>query len=227
MKIKLTKKVVAELICTKVHGRMFYRDTDCRGLCVEVRATGGRTYYYSYRDVRGKQRNHKIANAEDITPTQARELCQRLRTKIVMGIDLAKEKKLARMAPTVTEFFNESYLPYVKTYKRSWDCDASLCKLYVLPVIGLKYIDDVDNADILDMILRAEKRLAPSTINRLIVFSRYMFNLAIRWKTCGITHNPTMGIDYRKITSYRERFLSAAETTQLIDAINCSRNHIL
>ena len=108
MKIKFTTKSIADMTCTNSHGRQFVRDTECRGLCVEVRSTGGKTYYLTYRDERGNQRTHKLANAQDVSPQQARALCERARSKIAMGTDVAAEREQIRTAPTVAEFFNSS-----------------------------------------------------------------------------------------------------------------------
>ena len=227
MKIKFTKKAIADLTCTNQHGRQFVRDTDCRGLCVEVRSTGGKTYYLSYRDERGNQRTHKLANAADVTPQQARELCERTRTKIAMGTDVAVEREQLRAAPTVAEFFNDSYLPYIKSYKRSWSTDESVFRNHVLPVIGSVYIDAVTSEHITAIVARANIRLSHATTNRLVVLVRYMFNLAIRWRTAGVVSNPTATQQLKKLTNHRERFLSAAETQTLLAAVNLSPNRVL
>jgi integrase len=227
MKIKFTKKSVSDLTCTNPHGRQFVRDTDCRGLCIEVRSTGGKTYYLTYRDERGKQRSHKLANALDITPQQARILCQRTRTKIAMGTDIAQERDQFRQAPTVAQFFNDSYLPYIKSYKRSWDTDLSMFRNHVLPIIGGLYIDAVTSEDIAATLLNAKTTLGDATINRLLVLLRYMFNLAIRWRTAGVIANPTATHRLKKLSNHRERFLSAAETQVLLDSVNRSPNRML
>lgn len=227
MKIKFTKKSISELTCTNPHGRQFVRDTDCRGLCIEVRSTGGKTYYLTYRDARGKQRSHKLANALDVSPQQARLLCQRTRTKIAMGTDVALERDQLRRVPTVAQFFNDSYLPYIKSYKRSWDTDLSMFRNHVLPIIGGVYMDAVTSEDIAATLLTAKATLGDATINRLIVLLRYMFNLAIRWRTAGVTENPTSIHRLKKLSNHRERFLSATETQALLDAVNKSPNRML
>jgi len=227
MKIKFTKKAIADLVCTNPHGRQFVRDTECRGLCVEVRSTGGKTYYLTYRDERGNQRTHKLANAVDVSPQQARELCERTRTKIAMGTDVAVEREQLRAAPTVAEFFNTSYLPYIKSYKRSWSTDESVFRNHVLPVIGSVYIDAVTSEHITAIVTRANIKLSHATTNRLVVLLRYMFNLAIRWRTAGVVTNPTAAQQLKKLTNHRERFLSAAETQTLLAAVNISPNRML
>ena len=227
MKIKFTTKSIVDMTCTNSHGRQFVRDTECRGLCVEVRSTGGKTYYLTYRDARGNQRTHKLANAQDVTPQQARELCERARSKIAMGTDVAAEREQIRTAPTVAEFFNSSYLPYIKSYKRSWSTDDSVFRNHVLPVIGSEYIDAVTSAHITAIVARANTRLSHASTNKLVVLLRYMFNLAIRWRTAGVVTNPTAAQQLKKLANHRERFLSAAETQTLLTAVNQSPNRVL
>ena len=215
------------MTCTNSHGRQFVRDTECRGLCVEVRSTGGKTYYLTYRDERGNQRTHKLANAQDVSPQQARALCERARSKIAMGTDVAAEREQIRTAPTVAEFFNSSYLPYIKSYKRSWSTDDSVFRNHVLPVIGSEYIDAVTSAHITAIVARANTRLSHASTNKLVVLLRYMFNLAIRWRTAGVVTNPTAAQQLKKLANHRERFLSAEETQTLLTAVNQSPNRVL
>lgn len=224
MKINFTKKSINDLACSDLKGREFYRDTNCRGLTVEVRSTGGKTYYLSYNDARGKQRLFRLANALDITPQQARKLCDRARAQIAMGNDPAQERLQHKAAPTLNEFFNDSYLPYIQSYKRSWETDVSVFKNHVLPVLGNLYIDDVETKDIGAVMSRARMHLCNGSSNKVLILLRYMFNLAVKWRTAGITENPTATLKLGKVTAHRERFLSAAETQRLLDEVNQSAN---
>ena len=227
MKIKFNKRSIEQLKCTSAQGREFFRDTDCRGLCIEVRSTGGKTYYLSYRDDRGRQRLYKLANAADVPPQQAQQLCDRARNKIVMGEDPSKQRGELRSSVTVAEFFNESYLPYIKSYKRSWNTDESVFRNHILPLIGTVFMDAVNSEDIGRVLARAGTRLSDATVNRLLVLLRYVFNLAIRWRVAGVVSNPTAAHKLKRLTNHRERFLSAAETQRLIAAVNASLNPML
>ena len=227
MQITFTKKSIAALTCANEQGRRFVRDTACRGLCVEVRSTGGKTYYLTYRDARGRQRSHKLANAADITPQQARKLCERARSRLAMGEDIAAKREQFRAAPTVSQFFNDSYLPFIKSYKRSWQNDVGLFRNHVQPSIGQLYLDAISSEDVTAVQLKAARTLGNGTTNLVLVLMRYMFNLAIRWRIAGITVNPTDTVPLRKVANHRERFLSAKETQELLAAVNQSRNTML
>ena len=177
-----------------------------------MRSTGGKTYYLSYRDARGAQRLHKLANAADVSPQQARVLCERARRTIAMGADPSVQRAQLRNAATVAEFFNTSYLPYIKSYKRSWSTDVSVFQNHILSVIGTDYMDAV-TAERVGTVMRAvQSKLSAVTCNKVLILIRYMFNLAIRLRTAGIVVNPTAEHRLHKLSNHRERFLSAAET---------------
>lgn len=227
MKIPFTKPNIDKLTCAKELGRAFWRDTLCRGLVVEVRSTGGKTYYLSYRDVRGKQRLFKLANASDINPAQARQLCDKRRMQLAMGEDIAEERRAMRSCPRVRAFFYEQYLPYAKSYKRSWDTDVSYYETHIDSCIGELHMDSVGKREVIALMQKANDRLAPSSAYRLFVLLRYLFNIAIRWDVGGIKENPTKNYALPRIDNHRERFLSKEETQRLLSALNSSRNKML
>ena len=227
MKIAFNKTNINKLACDAKQRRAFWRDTDCRGLVIEVRATGGKTYYLSYRDERGKQRLYKLANAADVTPAQARQLCERKRTQLAMGTDIAQERTAQRNCPRLRTFFYEQYLPYAKSYKRSWATDVSYYKTHIDDCIGNLHMDGVTKHDVIAVMNKANSRLSASSSYRLFVLLRYLFNLAIRWNVGNIKHNPTKHHALPRINNHRERYLSKDETLRLLDAINQSRNPML
>ena len=64
--------------------------------------------------------------------------------------DPAEEKSQLRKTPTFASFIEEQYLPYVKSYKRSWDTDVSLLKNHLLPRFSNRYMDEITRQDIID-----------------------------------------------------------------------------
>ena len=56
---------------------------------------------------------------------------------------------------------------------------------------------------------------------------RYIFNLAIRWETPGITQNPTAGIRLFDENNQKERYLTQVEAHQLYAAVVKSDNPML
>ena len=226
-KILFTKAFIQSVVCPESEAKSAYFDTGCRGLGLEVRPTGTKVFSLRYVDTRGKQRQHKIGNAQDITLDQARKQAGKLRAKITMGEDLNEAQKLLRVVPTVSEFIHKVYLPYVEAYKRSWKCDRGLLKNHVEPCWGKKYLDEVTKSDLINLLANHRKTHAPGSCNRLIILLRYMFNIAIKNGDVGIVKNPTAGYPLMKENREPERYLSADEAKVLYEHLLESDNKML
>ena len=228
-KIPLTADLVKETVCPKERAKWDIFDTNCKGLMLEVRQSGGKTYYLRYTDQRGRIRQMKLADAQDITLSQARTLADKARAKIAMGEDPKAEKNSLKTIPTFAEFIAQRYLPYVNGYKKAANSDVSYLNNQILPVLGKKYLDEITKKDIIDFHhgLRA-KGYKPGTCNRSLILLRYAFNLAIRWEIPGIKSNPTKDVPlFDDHDGKRDRFLSPEETQRLFVAVQQSSNPML
>jgi len=224
----LNAKVVNSLSCPEGQSKIDHLDVSCKGLMLEVRVSGGKTWYLRYRNARGKQRQLRIADVCDLSLEQARKRANELRSQIAMGQDPCEEKEIFRQIPTFEAFIDDQYLPYVKSYKRSWETDVSLLKNHLLPRFGKRYLDEVTRQDIVKM--HADRRAsgaAPGSANRLLILMRYIFNLAVRWEVAGIKGNPTKGVPLMEENNQKERYLSVAEAQRLYDAVSHSENRML
>ena len=65
--VNLDTQFVRHAVCLEGRSKTDYYDNAITGFILEVRATGGMTYGLRYRDVYGKQRQHKIGDAKSIT----------------------------------------------------------------------------------------------------------------------------------------------------------------
>ena len=66
-----------------------------------------------------------------------------------MGQDPSEAKAELRLVPTFATFMTERYMPYVREYKRSWQCDDSLLRNHLLPALGKKYLDEITKQDVI------------------------------------------------------------------------------
>jgi integrase len=227
-KIALNASLVREL--TTPEGKLKYDffDITCKGLLLEVRATGGKTYYFRYQDARGKTRQLRLARTTDIELSQARQLVSTKRTQLAMGVDPAKEKEVLRQVPTFADFIEKEYLPYVMNYKRSWKTDVSLLKNHLLPPFGKLYLDEISRKDMIKLVHdRRTAGAAASSTNRLLILMRYIFNLALRWEVPGIKLNPTKNLPLMQENNKCERYLSVDEAKRLYEATCQSENPLL
>jgi len=194
------------------------------GFVLEVRPSGGKTWYLRYRDARGKQHQHRIGDAAGITFEQARTAAQTTRAKVILGENPAEEKRALRAIPTL-EDFAQRYLDYVKGAKRSWDTDESFLRNHVLPRWAKRHLDEVRQQDIIDLQhgMRASG-YAPATANRIVILTRYMWNLGKKWKVPGTETNPASGVELFEENNKRERFLTAEEVQRLVACVRNSDN---
>lgn len=226
-RITLTPSTIDKAACPQGQRKLDLFDTRTRGLMLEVRPTG-KTYYLRYQTVRGKTRQMRLANAEDVTLTQARHLAEQARNKIAMGEDPAQDRAAQRAVPTFAAFIQDQYLPHIKTYKRSWDTDVSLLKNHLLPRFGKMHLDEITRQDIQRVHHdRRASGAAPGSANRLLILMRYAFNLAIKWEVPGVKANPSKDVPLMEENNKLERYLTQEEAHRLYDAVCGSENPML
>ncbi len=227
-KALLTPNCVSNVTCPPDKRKLDIFDTMTKGLVLEVRSSGGKTYYLRYQDDHGNTRQLRLAGTHDVSLSQARALADKARTKIAMGEDPCDEKTAAKQMPTFAKFIEDQYMPFVKSYKRSWETDVSLLKNHLLPRFGKRYMDDIVRQDIVKMHHdRRAAGAAPGSANRLLIMMRYIFNLAVRWEVPGIKVNPTKGVPLMEENNKLERYLSVEEAHRLYESVCASDNKML
>jgi len=209
-------------------GKINLFDLACKGLMLEVRASGGKTWYLRYTDARGKQRQLHMGDAVFINLKTARTKAREMQGRIALGEDPQAKAQTLRATPTFASFVEDRYLPYIQGYKRSWKSDDSYLRTQLLPVLGKLYLDEISKQKVADFHngMRA-KGYALGTCNRCLVLLRYALNMAIRWEIDGITVNPTLGCKLFDDPPTKERFLSQTEAQALHEAVRNSLNPML
>lgn len=226
--ISLTQAFVNTAVCPNDQTKQEITDKACKGLVLEVRQSGGKTYYLRYTNHRGKQRQYRIGNATVLTLSQARSKSKLALNQAALGQDPCEEKEQTKQVPTFAEFIADHYMPYVKSYKRSWDTDVSLLKNHLLPRFGKRYMDEITRQDIVKMHAdRKASGAAAGSANRLLIMMRYIFNLALKWEVPGIKANPCKGVPLMEENNKMERYLSVEEAQRLYEAVCKSENTML
>ena len=225
--LNLTQSFVDSLTCPVGESKHNYFDTKITGLLLLVLKSNKKTYYVRYQDDRKISHQKKLANASHVKLDDARELAKKYLGQIALGEDPFSAKKALKDIPTIAEFIANSYLPFVKTYKRSWDTDLSLINNHILPNFGKLYLDQFTKQHMIFFISRHLETHKPGSVNRVIILLRYIFNCAIRWEAAGVDKNPTAGITLLEENNKKERFLTATEANALIGALKHSDNQML
>jgi integrase len=201
-------------------------DGEQRGFMLEVRCSGGKTYYQRYTDDRGRERQFKIGPADVLSLGAARRKARSTAAEALVGTDPQERRAELRRIPTLAELVRDRYLPHVKSYKRSWCTDETVLRVHVLPVLGSQYVDLVRAEPIAALVERMRQQdYATGTTNRVVIVLRHLFNLARKWRVPGVTENPTAGINLAPDVS-RERYLSLPEAQRLISSIERDENEV-
>jgi integrase len=169
-----------------------------------------------------------LGDERDLSLADARILSDKVGRQVAMGEDPLEQKQIARTVPTFADFIADQYMPYVKSYKRSWDTDVSLLKNHLLPRFGKRYMDELTRQDIVKMHAdRKASGAAAGSANRLLIMMRYIFNLTLKWEVPGIKSNPCKGIPLMEENNKMERYLSVDEAERLYGAVCKSENTML
>lgn len=225
-KVKLDAQFALTAHCPRDKKKVDYWDTGqtCSGLVLEVRSSGGRTWYLRYQDQYGKQRQHKIGRYEDVGWDQVRKTAKRLRSEVVLGGDPAAKKADIKAIPTYIELADK-HLADAETYQKSYATTEMYMRVHIIPRWAKMRLSDITQPDVAKWL--AEKRasgLAPATVEKIRVIFGRSFELALRWDMPGVTRNPIRGIKRPPINNARERFLTAEEAKRLQAAVANSRN---
>lgn len=228
-KLHLTNSNIMKTSCPEGRKKVDLFDTRTKGLMLEIRATGGRTFYLRYTDRHGKTRQYRLADVRDVTISQARALADEARNKIARGVDPAEEKAAIKSIPTFRDYAYDCYLPRARINKLSWKCDEGLIRNHLLPRFGKKHLDEIKQQAVIDMINeRLDEGAAPGSVNRLVILMRFMYNCAIKNPDLpGVQDNPVAGVRELDENNKREWFLSIAEVERLHKALVGSPNRML
>jgi integrase len=211
-------------LCPAGTSKVDYFDTKTSGLILKVLRSGRKTFYLRYDDNRGKKQEKKLGSADVLSLSDARRMATDKLAALAMGEDPFEQQALLKSVPTFGAFVADSFMPYIKGYKRSWITDESHLRNHILPALGHLYMDAITRRHLVDLFSEHRGTHKPGSTNRIIILCRYIFNCAIRWETDGVTRNPTAGIPLYQENNKRERYLTEAEAQALFDALQESDN---
>src|SRR6516162_10938663 len=223
-KAVLTASFVRQSVCPVNARRVDYFDENLPGFMLEVRSSGGKTFYQRYRDSRGRERQFKIGSVRILTVRQARLKARSILAEAALGNDPQEQREMLREIPTFAELVRESYLPFAKSAKRSWRTDETVLRLHILPKLGRLALDEISSQSIGEILRRMQDNgYASGTTNRVLILLRYIFNLAKKWGIASVQNNPAAELKTAPDVC-RERFLTAKETHRLLEAIDTDEN---
>ena len=227
-KQKLCELAVQNIECPPHLLHLEFFDRELAGFYIDVLRSGRKSYRLRYR----KNKILKVVtlgNADNITLEHARGLAADFLLKVRHGAILPKLQIPASVDTlSIDNFFHFSYLPFVKSYKKSWATDVSMVKNHIVPKLGSLQMGAIKPPDIAVFLDQMKSEgYALGTCNRALVMLRYGFDLAIKWKIEGVNSNPLKEIKNLVFDNKIERFLTPEQTQELMNSIQESENEQL
>lgn len=190
------------------------------GLALKVNPKGRKSFVVTYR-VDGRKRRLTIGHPGQISLAEARRRAAKLLDNVRhRGIDPLEQRQDRRQAPTVSQaldrYFDEHVPQRVKngllsprtiTNYRSWS-------KHVYEGLGRRKVADVERRHVERMVAD----LSRPTRNRVLGFTRAVFNVFERWEIRPRHSNPVHGIEL-SAEHVRDRVLSSAELATLSRAL--------
>lgn len=222
--VKITESFIAnELKCPNGKSRIEFCDRDLPGLYLEVRATspGQGTYYLRYKNESNTTAHQKIGRTSEISLGEARKRARLQKAEILQGSDPRGEEKARKAVITFTEFFEQHYLPFVMSRKRSWKRDEELFRLRIKGVFGNKRLNEMTRQQIqtFHASVTAEGLSAASADHHLKLI-RHAFNLAVEWNM--LERNPAAGIKQFNVDNKVEHYLNDEELERLVTVLRAN-----
>jgi len=223
-KVKLNAIFCMTATCPPNKKRADYYDIDTTGHVLEVRPSGLKVHVFRYQDQYGRQCQRKIGVHGEISFAQAQKLAKKYRAEVVMGGDPAAAKAEKKAIPTYATLADD-HLAFAKTYQKRPTNTESMLRVHIKPRWGSKRLDEIKTPDVAKWL--AELRdggLSPATVEKIRITFNRSFELAIKWQTPGVKHNPVRGIPRPKFNNARDRYLTSEQAAALLKACEASIN---
>jgi integrase len=217
-KINLTQSLVGKLSCPTGKRRIEYCDTQIPGLFLEVRDTGGKTFYLRYRGPESTTKYVKLGIHVDLDVGAARKKAAVLRGAILNGIFPDTDTAPKAQCMTFGEFFEEKYLPFAKPRKRSWRDDEKLYNRRLKALFGDTPLDKITRHSLQLMHGDLRATLSASSCDHHLGLMSRCLRLALDWKL--ITENPAQGLKKYNEDCRRDRLMTDSELQRLITALD-------
>lgn len=224
--VKLTPQFINHnLTCSDGKARIEYCCSDQPGLYVEVRASnpGQGSYYLRYKNAKGKTCHQKLGRTGDITLAEARKQAKTFKAEIALGADPRGEAKARKAVDTLSEFFDEAYLPHIQPRKRSWKRDEELFRLRIRQRFGHLRLNQISRQEV--QVFHAgllDEGLSPASADHHIKVLRRMLNLAVEWAM--LEKNPIRGVSLFNVANQVEHYLDDEQLERLLTVLQNDEN---
>lgn len=220
---KITKAVLRRLAKAEPPDKPREIRDRSRGIVLRHQPSG---YMAIYAQL-GRGKRERLCNARDIlddhnplTLSAVFEQSKVLHGEAATGRDFSGERKAQRAVPTLAQYLNDTYSPWVLVERRSGEATIARLRACFEAKFGKKKLTEITPAGVGTWSAkRRESGVSPETINRDIAALRAALGKAVKLRI--IAKNPLAGIEELEVDRHKQvrRALTAPEKAQLIDAL--------
>ena len=229
MKLHLTERALAEVSLDGVKRSIKVFDTEVTGFGAQLTKKGTGSYFVSFRDRDGRQCHEKLAKMGAMAAHHARSLA-RVRLNEVATSKGERQVVRRTTGKTVSCFFYETFIPKLRGEQRNYQAHASMFRNHVEPALGQLRLDDVTEHHVVEMrdallkkpvadgkwATQVGQTLADSTVKRVMILVRHIFNVALKEKVAGLHENPTRHLRLTTMRKVKGTFMTKDELQRLI-----------
>jgi integrase len=212
--LNFTKVALERLVLPKKGKRAYYYDERERGLIIDVRSSGSKSFYL-YKKINGRPERIFLGQFPDLSIENARKMAASRKGEIAQGDNPQEERRKVRGEMTLGEFFKIYLERHSKPHKKSWKFDEREINKYLSHWFNRR-LSDITRNEIHKLHSKIGIDNGKTQANRILERIRNMYNKAIEWGWEG--ENPATRIQKFKETS-RDRFLNAEELPRFFAAL--------
>jgi integrase len=227
--IKLTQEGISKLRCPDNKRSMQVCDAQHRGLLLELRRSDPErpTWYVRYRSRdTGKTRYVRLGHFPDVSLADAREKAKDVQASIRITGDPKAVDDAKQAVPTFSAFFENEYIPFAKSRKRTWAKDNEYYQLRIKEELGNVKLDRISRKQLQDFhtSLKASG-LASSTADHYLKLCKRVLGLAQTWGV--IDDHVGKGLTLFNEDNTVENYLNDEELKRLMAVLQTDRNRTI
>lgn len=206
----LTKAFVKRAKCDDGKAKQEFYDDTLKGFMLEVKASGRKTFYLRTITHEGKRKTTKLGDATIMSVEDARTKALKLKRSMEEGKEVILDTPLPDYSLiTFGEFYENHYLPYIKTHIKSYLTNVSIFKTHILPSLKHTPMAQLKKSEVMQYHANMlhQKRLAPATANKFLIFLNQAYRLAHEFELLDVSINPCRGVKEYELNNQRQIFL--------------------
>ena len=216
-----TKSSLLALPLPPLGKRVTYRDAKEKGLIIDVRPTGSKSFYL-YKKVHGRPMRLFLGIFPDLTVEKARRDAAIYKGQIADGQHPRDKKAKSEPSEEMTfgQLFQQYMERYSKLHKKSWKYDEREVNRFLSGWFPRR-LSDIRRSEIQLLHERMFTENGLYQANRILERIRAIYNKGIEWGWPGV--NPALGIKKYREKS-RDRFILTGEMPFVLQALQAEQN---